>query len=173
METATQTLHRLTSYGLFDEASAWDPPVEDPRVVQDLVANDLDRLPWFYKRYPQPRDPDLRRAHQPAPLINLCVTVRRVIRGQGWRVIVAEHGMPLSPAKGTADMSHEPAPGEWQGNPAEQPAYVGYPMTGFGASAYGQAPPTYLIWARIAAAGGVLFNVILGFISPTGRRLRR
>ena len=35
-------------------------------------------------------------------------------------------------------------------------------VTGFGASAYGQAPPTYLIWARIAAAGGVLFNVILG-----------
>jgi Nitroreductase family len=59
VERATQTLHRLTSMAEFDEASAWDPPVDDPRVVRDLVANDLDRLPWFYKRYPQslPREP--------------------------------------------------------------------------------------------------------------------
>jgi hypothetical protein len=40
--------------GPWDEARAWDPPVDDPRVVADLVTNDLDRLPWFYKRYPQP-----------------------------------------------------------------------------------------------------------------------
>ena len=53
MEKPTQALHRLTSMGPYDEASAWDPPVDDPRVVRDLVANDLDRLPWFYKRYPQ------------------------------------------------------------------------------------------------------------------------
>jgi hypothetical protein len=52
-ETATQTLHRLTSMGEYDEAHAWDPPVDDPRVVRDLVVNDVDRLPWFYKRYPQ------------------------------------------------------------------------------------------------------------------------
>ena len=26
-------------------------PIDDPRVVQDLVVNDLERLPWFYKRY--------------------------------------------------------------------------------------------------------------------------
>ncbi len=49
METATQTLHRLTSYELGRE---WDEPVDDPRVVQDLEVNHLDRLPWFYKRHP-------------------------------------------------------------------------------------------------------------------------
>jgi SagB-type dehydrogenase family enzyme len=53
-ETASQILHRLTSYGPYDAEhpdAIWDPPVEDPRVVQDLVVNDTDRLPWFYKRY--------------------------------------------------------------------------------------------------------------------------
>src|SRR4051794_17304609 len=39
-ETATQALHRITSYGRYD---APDP---------DLVVNDPDRLPWSYKRYP-------------------------------------------------------------------------------------------------------------------------
>ncbi|MEA2580213.1 MAG: hypothetical protein QOE83_1105 [Actinomycetota bacterium] len=48
VETATQLLHRLTSYVPDRE---WDDPVDDPRVLQDLVVNDLDRLPWFYKRY--------------------------------------------------------------------------------------------------------------------------
>jgi hypothetical protein len=59
VETATQTLHRLTSTGPYDEARAWEPPVDDPRVLRDLVVNDLDRLPWFYKRYGQslPRVP--------------------------------------------------------------------------------------------------------------------
>ena len=58
METATQALHRLTSYTWpwyepsRDEPDlVWTVPVDDPRVVQDLEANDLDRLPWFYKRY--------------------------------------------------------------------------------------------------------------------------
>ena len=57
METATQTLHRLTSYQAFDPDDperVWEPPVDDPRVLQDLVVNDIARLPWFYKRYPQP-----------------------------------------------------------------------------------------------------------------------
>jgi hypothetical protein len=98
-------------------------------------------------------------------------------------------------------MSQGPAPGEWQGNPAEpqqasweQPAYAGqtwpaspggdpgqqvpptygvpgyaapgYGAPGYGAGPYGNPPPTHLIWARIAAAGGVLFNLILGF--PAG-----
>src|SRR5512139_3940913 len=47
-----QLLHRLTSY---------EPPWEtlyqrfyDRRVVQDLVTDDLDRFPWFFKRYAQP-----------------------------------------------------------------------------------------------------------------------
>ena len=50
METPTQTLHRLTSY---EPEREWDVPVDDPRVLQDLEVNDLDRLPWFYKRYAQ------------------------------------------------------------------------------------------------------------------------
>lgn len=48
METATQALHRLTSY---EPGREWDEPIDDPRVLQDLEVNDLDRLPWFYKRY--------------------------------------------------------------------------------------------------------------------------
>lgn len=50
METATQTLHRLTSY---EPGREWDEPIDDPLVVQDLEVNDLERLPWFYKRYAQ------------------------------------------------------------------------------------------------------------------------
>lgn len=49
-ETATQLLHRLTSYG---SGQDWTAPADDPRVVQDLRVNDLARLPWFFKRYPQ------------------------------------------------------------------------------------------------------------------------
>ena len=48
METATQALHRLTSY---DPGREWTEPVDDPRVLQDLEVNDFDRLPWFFKRY--------------------------------------------------------------------------------------------------------------------------
>ena len=53
-ETASQTLHRLTSHGPYDAEHPdliWEPPVDDPRVVADLVVNDTVRLPWFYKRY--------------------------------------------------------------------------------------------------------------------------
>jgi SagB-type dehydrogenase family enzyme len=50
METATQALHRLTSY---EPGRDWTEPVDDPRVLQDLQVNDLARLPWFFKRYPQ------------------------------------------------------------------------------------------------------------------------
>lgn len=60
MENATQTLHRLTSY---EPSREWTDPIDDPLIVQDLEVNDLDRLPWFYKRYdaalprvPLPRD---------------------------------------------------------------------------------------------------------------------
>jgi hypothetical protein len=48
METATQTLHRLTA---LEAGREWDAPVDDPRVLQDLEVDDLARLPWFYKRY--------------------------------------------------------------------------------------------------------------------------
>ena len=50
METATQTLHRLT---IMEAGREWDAPVDDPRVLQDLETNDLDRFPWFFKRYEQ------------------------------------------------------------------------------------------------------------------------
>ena len=70
METATQTLHRLTSYtwdwyepSRGEPDLVWTVPVDDPRVLRDLEVNDLDHLPWFYKRYgedlprvPLPRD---------------------------------------------------------------------------------------------------------------------
>jgi hypothetical protein len=70
VETATGTLHRLTSLTtawyartVDDPDLIWSPPVEDARVVRDLEVNDLDRLPWFHKRYapsmprvPLPRD---------------------------------------------------------------------------------------------------------------------
>jgi nitroreductase len=49
-ETATALLHRLTSYdGRRDWAEA---PIDHPGVVQDFEPNDVSRLPWFYKRYP-------------------------------------------------------------------------------------------------------------------------
>jgi hypothetical protein len=51
VETATQTLHRLTSY---EPGREWTEPVDDPRVLQHLEVNDLARLPWFFKRYAQP-----------------------------------------------------------------------------------------------------------------------
>lgn len=78
----------------------------------------------------------------------------------------------------------------WAGAPASgTPAYgapdpglPGYGTTGYGAPGFGmppvgQRPPTYLIWARIAAVGGVLFNLILGLPSALiaqhhGRQVR-
>jgi len=51
VESATQTLHRLTSVERFDEERALEPPVDDPAVVQGFTPMDLHRLPWFYKGY--------------------------------------------------------------------------------------------------------------------------
>jgi len=48
VETATQVLHRLTSY---EPGREWTDPIDDPRVRNDFEPNDLDRLPWFIKRY--------------------------------------------------------------------------------------------------------------------------
>lgn len=47
-ETATQLLHRLTSY---EPGREWDEAIDDPRLVQNFVATDTDRLPYLYKRY--------------------------------------------------------------------------------------------------------------------------
>ena len=49
METATQALHRLTSY---EPGREWTEALADPRLVQDLVVNDVSRFPWPYKKYP-------------------------------------------------------------------------------------------------------------------------
>jgi hypothetical protein len=48
VETATQALQRLTVY---EPGRNWDQPIDDSRVLQDLETNDVERLPWFYKRY--------------------------------------------------------------------------------------------------------------------------
>jgi len=57
-ETATQALHRLTSIGseYYDAFRLkpdreWPVPVEDPRALSDLEILDMDRFPWFFKRY--------------------------------------------------------------------------------------------------------------------------
>jgi SagB-type dehydrogenase family enzyme len=63
-ETVTQALHRLTSYPSDPD---WDEPIDldaDPRLLQDFVALDLERLPWQYKRYEE----DLPRRELPAEL---------------------------------------------------------------------------------------------------------
>jgi hypothetical protein len=54
-----------------------------------------------------------------------------------------------------------PEPQAYYGQPG--PPAPGYPMPGYGVPPHGAPPPTHLIWARIAAAGGVLFSLILGF----------
>jgi hypothetical protein len=48
METATQTLHRLTA---FEAGPDWTHPVDDPRVVRDFEPMDMSQFPWFFKRY--------------------------------------------------------------------------------------------------------------------------
>jgi SagB-type dehydrogenase family enzyme len=54
VETATRTLHRLTCFSQewYDSGpDVFGPPVADPRVVDSFEPNDLDRLPWPFKRY--------------------------------------------------------------------------------------------------------------------------
>ena len=53
---ATETLHRLNSY---EPGRAWDAPVDDPRILQDLKTNDFERRTPFVKQYPEtlPRIP--------------------------------------------------------------------------------------------------------------------
>ncbi|HET6209594.1 MAG TPA: hypothetical protein VFD94_04385 [Jatrophihabitans sp.] len=49
-ESASQLLHRLTSYA---PERDWTEPIADPRIVQDLEVNDLARLPFWHKHYPE------------------------------------------------------------------------------------------------------------------------
>jgi len=79
-EKASQTLHRLTSHGPYDAGHPdliWEPPVDDPRVVADLVVNDTARLPWFYKRY----DRDLPTVSLPRELPTTTESTVTVIAG--------------------------------------------------------------------------------------------
>jgi molybdopterin/thiamine biosynthesis adenylyltransferase len=71
-------------------------------------------------------------------------------------------GSQMTDGPGPAEFSQEPGgPAPWgYGQPA--PPAPGYGMPGYGVPPQGQPPPTYLLWARIAAGGGVLFNLILG-----------
>jgi hypothetical protein len=80
VETATQALHRLTSY---EPDRDWDEPIDDPRVLQDLVTSEIERLPWFYKRYGQslprvelPRELPATTASAVAVLAGTAVVVR-------------------------------------------------------------------------------------------------
>ena len=41
VETATQTLHRLTSYPTWEPDHGWEAPVADLRVLVDLKVNDV------------------------------------------------------------------------------------------------------------------------------------
>jgi SagB-type dehydrogenase family enzyme len=73
-ETLTQTLHRLTSY---EPGRDWDAPADDPWILQDLEANDLERLPWSYKRYEQ----DLPRIELPDELPRVPTAALSVLAG--------------------------------------------------------------------------------------------
>lgn len=95
MESATQELHRLTSYDTawYDAVSAlpvseWAMPVDDPRLVTDAPFDDVQQLPWFYRRYAVrlPRVPlppglpaELLRTCLPAALRGIAVPHRVVV----------------------------------------------------------------------------------------------
>ncbi|MGE5228035.1 MAG: hypothetical protein ACM3OO_14270 [Planctomycetaceae bacterium] len=96
VETAAPTLHRLTSFtsawyarSAQDPDHIWTPPVDDPRVVRDLEVNDLERLPWFYKRYPTP----LPRVALPRDLPSTSASAVAVLAGTA-RVAPAEPDLP-------------------------------------------------------------------------------
>jgi hypothetical protein len=73
-ETVTQALHRLTSY---EPGREWTEPMADPRIVQELEVNDLDRYPWPYKRYEQ----NLARLELPTELPTTSVSALAVLAG--------------------------------------------------------------------------------------------
>ena len=51
VESATNLLHRLTSY---EPSRGWDDVQDDPRVLQDFVSNDMGHWPLQTKRYDSP-----------------------------------------------------------------------------------------------------------------------
>jgi hypothetical protein len=76
-ETATQALHRLTSYRPDRE---WSDPIDessDSRLVPDFVGSDPGRVPWPYKRYER----ELPRRALPAELPTTTASVLSVLAG--------------------------------------------------------------------------------------------
>jgi hypothetical protein len=60
------------------------------------------------------------------------------------------------------DDGQPPAASPWAYGQASGYGTPGHGTPGYGAARYGSPPPTYKVWAYFAAAGGVLFNLILG-----------
>ncbi|WP_299443513.1 hypothetical protein [uncultured Phycicoccus sp.] len=73
-ETATQLLHRLTSYQPDRE---WTEPLDDDRIVRELAVNDAARRPLPYKAY----DEDLDRLLLPTDLPGSTVPALDVLAG--------------------------------------------------------------------------------------------
>lgn len=73
-ETATQRLHRATSYSPERE---WDEPHDDPLALSDYESNDVDTLPLFYKRY----DASLPRIELPRELPSTDASTIEVLAG--------------------------------------------------------------------------------------------
>jgi SagB-type dehydrogenase family enzyme len=76
VETATQELHRLTSYS---PGRDWDEPPDDPRARHDFQPNDYATLPLFYKRYA----PGLPRLALPRELPTTTAPALAVLSGTG------------------------------------------------------------------------------------------
>jgi hypothetical protein len=72
---------------------------------------------------------------------------------------------PMSPEDPYGGASGQPGPPSYPQPGYGQPGYGegSYTPPGYAAGPAGQEPPTHLAWAWIAAAGGVLFSLILGF----------
>lgn len=73
-ERPSALLHRLTSYELGRD---WTEAAADERLVKSFEPNDLDRLPWFYKRYP----PGLERRALPRALPQVSADALLVLAG--------------------------------------------------------------------------------------------
>jgi hypothetical protein len=76
VETATQELHRLTSYSPDRD---WDEPPDDPRARHDFQSNDYATLPLFYKRFA----PGLPRLALPRDLPATTAPALAVLSGTG------------------------------------------------------------------------------------------
>jgi hypothetical protein len=97
VETATQELHRLTSYSPDRD---WDEPPDDPRARHDFQSNDYATLPFFYKRYA----PGLPRLELPRELPATTAPTLAVLAGTAG---LAETAGPA----GTAGLAETAGPG--------------------------------------------------------------